>query len=63
MHLCLTMVQHFPGEHRPEDYLSPKHDWVQDKDEVTDPLRRCLYKPGKKRSHIWAGRTGRMGGI
>merc|ERR1712048_629200 len=27
------------------DYLSGKHDWVQLKDEVTYPMKRCIYTP------------------
>ncbi|KAL1520740.1 hypothetical protein AB1Y20_022308 [Prymnesium parvum] len=27
------------------DYLTIKHDWVQQEDEVTPPLRRALYEP------------------
>lgn len=34
-----------------EDYLSHKHDWVQDEDEITAPIGRSLYTPGRKRSH------------
>jgi len=33
------------------DYLSHKHDWVQDEDEITAPIGRSLYTPGRKRSH------------
>mmetsp|Transcript_181497 Transcript_181497/g.576179 ORF Transcript_181497/g.576179 Transcript_181497/m.576179 type:complete len:91 (+) Transcript_181497:156-428(+) len=29
------------------DYLSGEHDWVQvTEEEVTGPLRRCIYTPG-----------------
>eukprot|EP00913_Durusdinium_trenchii_P032186 g30138.t1 len=27
------------------DYLSYQHDWVQDKDEITEPIPRALYQP------------------
>merc|ERR1719329_1032247 len=27
------------------DYLSPKHDWLQLADELTEPLRRAVYHP------------------
>ncbi|CAK9111571.1 unnamed protein product [Durusdinium trenchii] len=33
------------------DYLSYQHDWVQDKDEITEPIPRALYQPVTARGH------------
>eukprot|EP00933_Yihiella_yeosuensis_P035263 TRINITY_DN28784_c0_g3_i3.p1 TRINITY_DN28784_c0_g3~~TRINITY_DN28784_c0_g3_i3.p1 ORF type:complete len:455 (+),score=101.41 TRINITY_DN28784_c0_g3_i3:36-1400(+) len=27
------------------DYLSPEHDWHQEHEEITEPIRRCVYIP------------------
>ncbi|CAJ1383073.1 unnamed protein product [Effrenium voratum] len=31
------------------DYLSYEHDWVQEDEEITHPIARALYLPGRKR--------------